>query len=475
MLAQIDLGRQPAEIRLNPQGDVLGAVFQGDGAALWRVDAPLYPVVEDRGSGRWQLAFSPSGTVALLGRSQTGFQLYRSRDGRALGPALGLGGDPNLLAFSADEQTIVTSGSNSAARFWRAPSLPAAAAPQSPGAVPEAFWPRSGDVICAVTPDATALLIGDRNGDVHVLSAGADRDALLKAVGDVSYVGHKRPIRILTLSADGSVAASVADDNTVRVWDTGEGLPRSFFTEVPGNAVRAIAFSPDAKLLGIVNGNLAQVMDAASGDMVATFDVGEPHPGIAFADADRLYIGSVSGSLRAVTRDPSGSFSVSTLWQGGIGIRWLAAAPNTQLLVLVTTANLAQLFDLEALRIGERTLTLPAAVEDVAFSPTGSRVLFRTPRWVHRASASATGLIWLDALLAPPVLAGARIVFGDASANADRALGNRVYVPVADDGVPGLRELDFVNRTGPVLFGNKDQLLSDWRTRLGYAAVNEVP
>ena len=92
--------------------------------------------------------------------------------------------------------------------------------------------------------------------------------------------------------------------------------------------------------------------------------------------------------------------------------------------------------------------------------------MFRTSNWVHRASSSVIGLIWLDAILIPKALSNKRMVFGDPELDEAAALGNRVFLPVAGDGFARLAELSFTASRGPGLFGNKDQLIDEWRRKL---------
>jgi hypothetical protein len=139
--------------------------------------------------------------------------------------------------------------------------------------------------------------------------------------------------------------------------------------------------------------------------------------------------------------------------------------------VLVDENNLAQQFSLAEGQVGESVLQLPGVVEDVTFVPGGSRVLFRTTGWVHRASSSAAGLLWVDAMLAPKPLRGARMVFGDLTSDPAARWGARLYVPVAAEGFLKLAELRFSADQGPGLFGNRMQLLEEWRARLGLAVV----
>ncbi|MDH3265801.1 MAG: WD40 repeat domain-containing protein, partial [Gammaproteobacteria bacterium] len=473
LLAQFDLTAQPSEIRLAAGGEVLGAVFGSDGAAMWRIDNATDPLLEEVGSGRWQLAFSPSGSRALIGRSERGFQTYDTTDGRALGPPLGSAARPGtarLLAFSTDEQIIVTSGENSIARFWRAPTLPTRSESGIESAA-RSIWPPSGDAVAVATPDASKIVIGDDQGNVHVLPADADREELLSRAQGISFFGHNAAVRHLEVSPDGLLVASAANDNSVRVWNLTDGLPRQFIGEVHGATIDRLVFSPSATRLGILNGRGAEIIDVSTGEILVRFDLGEYHQGIAFADDDHLYLGGESGALRVIARESGDSWNMQTLWQGNVAIRSLEASPKSRFLVLVDRNNLAQLFDLAEGRIGEMTLQLPNPAEEVTFALSGYRVLFRTSNWIHRASSSGAGLVWIDAILTPKAVNSARMVFGDPAIDEAAALGNRLFLPVAADAQVRLAELSFTSSRGAGLFGSKDQLLSEWRQKLALVAA----
>ena len=472
LLTQIDLAAQPSRIELAAGGQVLGAVFGEEGAALWRVTQVADVIFEEFNHGNWQLAFSPSGTSALIGRPEHGYQVYSTSDGQLLGSALGSGDDlsaGSLLGFSADEQTVVTGGSDGTVRFWRAPT-----ATSTDNLVSGDFdhiWPPAGDAVAVATPDAATIIIGDRHGDVHMLSATGGREAIVAEGEEVSFLGHSETVRILSVSADGATVASAAGDNSIRVWNTATGLPRAFFAHIDGNTVERIVFSPDASMLGILSSNRVHVMDARNGLLLARFELGEPHQSLAFADNDQLYVGSENGTLRVISRDNADEWILSTVWQGNVAIRWLQASPQSRFLVMVDQNNLAQQFILAEGRLGEQSLQIAGQVEEVSFAPSGARVIFRTSRWLHRASSASSGLRWLDAVFAPRSIGAARIVFGDAGVNKLAALGTRVYLPVAGEGHVQLAELNFDASRGPALFGNKDELLREWRRRFGLEAL----
>jgi WD40 repeat protein len=473
LVAQIDLPAQPSEIRLGSGGEVLAAVFREAGAGLWRVDRPQRPLLESFAPGRWQVAFSPSGSRVLVGRSGEGFRVHDTRDGRWLGPLLGSGGPRdagNLLAFSADEQIIVTGGPGSVARFWRAPALPPQNAITEDTPRPLA-WPPSGDAVAIVTPDAATMALGTPEGDVAIrpLDAGPAQSA--DDVGRIDFLGHTSEVTLLAASPDSALIASAASDNSVRVWDAPEQLPRRYFIDVPGEPVSRMEFSPDGSRLAILNGSVARLIDTATGHVLARFELGEAHSGIAFADVDHVYLGSDSGALRVIEKGADADWALRDLWQGGAGIRWLEASPHGTFLVLVDADDVALQFSLTKGDVGSDVLQLPGPVEDVSFVPGGTRVLFRTTRWLHRASSSESGLTWDHAVLVPKPLAGASMVFGDPREDAAVLWGARLFLPMAGDDFLRLQEVDFSAASGTGLFGNREQLLQEWQTRLGLALV----
>jgi len=471
LLAQIDLPIQPSTIRLASGGDTLGVVHGRAGVSLWNIALPQHPLLKEIGDGDWQLVFSPSGASVLAGRAETGYQVYASADGRLAGPPIsmrGPTGPSTMLAFSEDEQVVIAGNAQGMSRFWRAAEVPSVADAGS-AASDHLLWQPSADRVMAALPDAHGIVIGDPMGHVHVLPAGASLADVHALEEGISFIGHSSEVVLLNVAQTGELVASAAADNSVRVWETTSGMPLPYSARIEGDAVSRLAFSPGAELLAVLKGAALMLLSTDDGSVVTEFDLGEPQQSLVFATDDRIFVGSEGGVLRQIEMDADGAWSMQHLWQGVRAIRQLALSPRGNYLVLVDDQGLASQFMLAEGHLGEQTLQFPGPVEEVAFGRSGSRALFRTARWVHRVSLSSSGLHWIDAAFAPKPLQGARIVFGTGDA------ARRAYLPAARNGFVELVELAFPGTAQPGLFGNREELLAEWRARLGVVDADEVP
>jgi len=481
LLAHLDFWAQPSKIALAATGDVLGVVHGDQGISLWHVEHTETPLIFERGADEWQMSFSPSGSKVLAGSARQGFQVYRSIDGAMAGPPLGSGNARTgieTLAFSSDEQYIVTGDRSGTVRLWTAPVAPGLAddRPATNISSGHRLWRESGDSVTAISPGGSYLAIGDSGGHVHILQVDAGAEELAAASDEVSFVGHRAAVVDIAFSHDAALVASAGLDSTIRVWDTSSGLPRPFYVRMLANEIEEIAFSPSRNLLAIQGGQRLSVINTDDGTLLADVELGERHGGIVFALDDQLYVGGESGTLRTLTSDRAGSWHLRNAWQGSSAIRNLAISPNGRRLVIVDAQFLAQVLNIETGKIGTSTLTLPDAATDILFSPSESRVLFRTVRWIHRAGISPGGLIWLDAIRSSKALAGSQMVFDhrlqestdpqQATRRSDPS-GDRVMLLTRDAGFPEIVELRFSHSAGPALFGIRSELLSEWRAKLG--------
>jgi hypothetical protein len=224
-----------------------------------------------------------------------------------------------------------------------------------------------------------------------------------------------------------------------------------------------LVFSPDAGMLAVLKGTVLDLFEVEDGSLVAKFEFGELHESVAFVSDDSIYVGGDSGILRVISRDGDGAWTMQQVWQGDTAIRLLAASPRGRYLVLVDDAGFASQFILSEGRVSGPPLEIPGTIEEIAFAYSGTRAYFRTARWTHRVSLGVNGLHWIDGVFSPKPLNGARIVFGPSGSDT----ANRAYLPAARNGFIELVELGFPGSSIPGLFGNRDELLTEWRQRLG--------
>jgi WD40 repeat protein len=473
LLGQFDLPAQPGTIGLSADGSTMAVVYPNAGLSLWNVAEPTRPILQELGSGFWQFAFSPSGNIVAAGRPQTGFQIYRTEDGALVGPPLGLraaAAGPDLLAFSQDEQVLLTGSVVGSPRVWRVPTagISSSAAQQS---VAHHVWSPAADHSLVATPDGSFFAIGDAEGHVHFVSSDASLSDVAAISEDVSFVGHTSEVRLLAVSPSGGMAASVAEDNRMRLWRTDTGEPLPYDIDIAGLPVTRIAFSPNGEFVAALNDNQISVFGVGDGELISEQVSGSAFSGLTFAADDRLYLGSTDGALQLLKRGSDGRWTLQQVWQGPESIRLLQASPRGDYLILVDQNNLASQFSLSDGQIGEGTLQLPSEVQEVAFDKNGARTYFRTPRWVHRVSSSVFGLRWMDALLVPPALNGAGIVNGNGT---DESMAkHKVYMPVAGNGFVELLELNFRHAGDAGLFGSRDKLLEEWRRRISAVPPEE--
>ena len=289
LLAQIDLPLQPSSIQLAAGGDALGVVHGQSGVSLWSISRPQRPLLGDFARGNWQLVFSPSGASVLAGRAETGFQTYRSVDGRLAGPPVGVrsaAGQRTMLAFSTDEKVIFTGNPQSLSRFWQASEVPAGAdvVLSDTEHLP---WQPSADRVTVALPGGKGLAIGDPAGHVHILPGGASLADVQALSDDVSFVGHTAEVVRLGVDPSGSLVASAAVDHTVRVWNTQSGQPQAWISHIPGDAVEDLVFSPDGTVLAVLKATSLDLLNVEDGSVAAEVELGEPHESVAFAPCHR--------------------------------------------------------------------------------------------------------------------------------------------------------------------------------------------
>lgn len=135
------------------------------------------------------------------------------------------------------------------------------------------IWPAQDGTLLHERPSQTAGFSPDGKRLASVSADGVSIEMLDAADGRVlfSMKGHTQSssesatgIAGVSFSPDGALLAPAGyDDKTVRLWNAANG--QSVFTLQRNNAVQAVAFSPDGKILA----TLETAVDASGGSIMS--------------------------------------------------------------------------------------------------------------------------------------------------------------------------------------------------------------
>ena len=193
--------------------------------------------------------------------------------------------------------------------------------------------------------------------------------------------GHNAEIMGVATSPDGSKIASIADDNTIKIWDaeSGQELLSIPTGELNQNIARRLAFSPDSTRIAAGVGVDVKVWDVTTGKDVQTF-IG--HTAEVYSvkfSPDGMYIVSASADQTARIWNITTSEPVLKLDHPGEVTdvafspdgKWIAAAVGDRM----STGGTVKIWDAAT---GQELFDLPHTIEGVnalAFSPDGRMLL----------------------------------------------------------------------------------------------------
>ena len=291
-------------------------------------------------------AFSANGTRILTASTDHSANLWDTASGKLLASFEYLG--PFFhAAFSPDGTRILTASADHSTRLWDAASGKLMASFDHQDEVSHATFSPDGTRILTAGSDKTAKLWDAASGKLIVSLAHQDyvrhatfspdgariltacwTDSLPNSIDLRTYVTAK-----LWDAPSGKLMASLAGPEIVDVWSC---------TARTGGCLYG-AFSPDGtRILTANNDNTAMLWDAASGKLIASFDLGPAWSGTAFLEAGRpaLHFSPDSARVLAVSADHT-----AKLWDATSGK------------LLASFAHQDEVFQAEFSRDGARILT----------------------------------------------------------------------------------------------------------------------
>lgn len=230
-----------------------------------------------------------------------------------------------------------------------------------------------------VSPDGTELWVGGSDGRIRRWNIAEER------IVGTSETGHGNGVKAGALAGDGSVYASLGDDQMVQLWSADAAqLPVGTATAVDGSP-SAVAVTPDgsAVVIGTTSGLLHRL--DRSGAIIWSTDAGVETTAVAIA-GDRVVIGGRDGTLRSVALDDGRPLADAVAFDNAIPVLSMATVPGTMNVVVGGGAaepasdrdGRIVLYDAEAL-VEVQDISGPGRPQDevaaLAVTPDGSTIV----------------------------------------------------------------------------------------------------
>jgi WD40 repeat protein len=254
-------GMSVRRLAAGPAGGFL-ATCGGDGLVrVWGLDRERgVKRVAALGAGVTDMAMDRAGRLAAFSGSDGKVVVLDPAGGEVAGALEGHAASTRAVAMSDDGRWLVSAGEDGTAAVWDLLGLD----PQTPLSPRSRLSHKQGAVIIttAITPDGKLAAYVADDGEVMVYDVQTG-DTVYRFSGEIDSTR-----RAVAISPDGKLLALGCKDATVKVWDLMDGTLKHDL-HGHGIGVQPVVFSPDGKLL--VSGgkdHLIRVWDAGTGALV---------------------------------------------------------------------------------------------------------------------------------------------------------------------------------------------------------------
>jgi WD40 repeat protein len=274
-------------VQFLPAGKALVGGGSDGTVRLWETDTGKPARSLGSGGGEvYGVAVNGDGTLLATAQQDRSIKLWKVDEDKPLRTLTGHLADVRAVAFDRDGRRLVSGGVDRTVRLWQVETGKELLPPLGHvGQVRAVAYRRDGKLLASAGWDGTVRLWD--------AVSGRERGVLK---------GHNAPVWGLLFLGDGKELASVGEDGVIRFWDVESAREVRQLRQPGAGAGRALALSPDSKLLAAChdNANRVYLWDLASGKVKHTLS---GHGGRVFAlvftpDGRALAAGSHDGTVK---------------------------------------------------------------------------------------------------------------------------------------------------------------------------------
>jgi WD40 repeat protein len=225
--------------------------------------------------------------------------------------------------------------------------------------------------VVAISPDGRWVVSGDLEGTLKVHEATTGRSG-------PRMVAHESDVTACVFAPDGTVLATASRDESIRLWDVGDGGPILRTTIATGDNVLSCLFSIDGLISGRGDGTL-QVWDPVAGKELARLP---GHPGLLWCavTADGAMLATASEDATLKLWEIASWREIAVLTGHTRAIQSCAFSPDGTKVASASWDRTIRVWDTPSGRAhahAEPTILLghTGELQDVRFSADGARVL----------------------------------------------------------------------------------------------------